>query len=57
MRITKRPKRVMVKYIKIKSFRSSYQCPSCKTEFQGYVNRNTTRFICSCGQELIVDKK
>jgi len=31
-----------------------YICPSCYTTFKGFVSKNTTRFKCDCGQELIV---
>lgn len=40
------------------SYRSEYKCPKCKATFQGFVrDRNTTRFLCECGQELIIDKE
>jgi len=32
-----------------------YICPSCYTTFKGFVSKNTTRFKCQCGQELIVE--
>ncbi len=55
-KLTKRPKTVLVKHTKVESYQSEYTCPSCYGIFVGYVNRNTTRFLCKCGQELIVNK-
>ena len=52
---TKRPKRARVKWIKVVGERSSYSCPTCRVHYEGGVSRNTTRFVCDCGQELIVD--
>jgi len=53
---TKRPKHVKIKWIKYNCVQSEYECPCCKTIFIGSVMSNTTRFICSCGQELIINK-
>ena len=54
---TKRPKRVSVQYEEIKSYTAKYDCPTCKTSFVGFgPNRNVVRFICKCGQELIVER-
>jgi len=55
MKLTKRPKRVRIKWIKYESASSEYICPSCYTTFKGFVSKNTTRFRCDCGQELIVE--
>jgi len=58
MKPTKRPKRVKITYEKFKSELAVFICPSCKTEFRGFGPRkNVTRFVCECGQELIVDNK
>ncbi len=54
---TKRPKKTTVRYKESFIEVSEYQCPTCKTTFCGGVNRNVTRFRCSCGQELIVEKE
>ena len=57
MSLTKRPKRVKITYEEIISYSSKYICPTCKTHFHGFgPAKNVTRFICKCGQELIVDK-
>ena len=57
-KVTKRAKKVVVKFKKVKSFVAQYNCPSCHTQFTGaYVLSNTTRFVCECGQELIVIQK
>ena len=40
------------------NYTSEYKCPKCKAIFRGFVrDRNTTRFLCECGQELIIDKE
>ena len=58
-KITKKAKRVNVtweEYTYI-SHKSIYQCPSCYTNFHNTLQqRNITRFICDCGQELMVDE-
>lgn len=57
MSVTKKPKRVNVIYRQFTTESSEYSCPSCHTTFIGAgVRRNTLRFRCDCGQELIVDK-
>ena len=54
--ITKKPKKVKVKYNKMVSYCSEYACPSCKTIFIGTgIKKNIIRFKCDCGQELIVE--
>ena len=55
MKLTKRPKRVKVNWVKTEHSYSEYVCPSCHTTFKGFVSKNTTRFKCDCGQELIVE--
>lgn len=53
--VTKRPKRVTVRYVKVESYIAEYACPACCVIFKGCgPSKNTTRFICTCGQELIV---
>ena len=57
MKITKKAKSVKVRYIEVKeiSYIPEYQCPTCRTVYKGFgPARNVTRFICECGQELIV---
>ena len=55
---TKRPKTVAVSSREVISHSESYTCPSCHTVFCGYgPAQNVTRFICSCGQELIVGER
>jgi hypothetical protein len=57
MKITKRPKRVSIECEKVDAYIASYRCPSCMVIFKGGgPNRNVKRFICNCGQELIIDK-
>lgn len=56
-KVTKRAKSIDVicrQHVVIESI-SSYTCPSCHIEFVGCgPDKSTTRFICECGQELIV---
>lgn len=55
---TKKPKKVDVKFIQIKTYIAEYKCPSCKVLFRdGTIQKNVTRFYCDCGQELIVETK
>ena len=57
---TKRPKRVTIydTEVTIIEIHPEYTCPSCYREFQGFGPAlYVTRFICDCGQELIVDKR
>jgi len=56
MGVTKKPKKVQVRYKVIEVTESIYTCPSCSVTFRGWVSGNATRFICKCGQELIVTK-
>jgi hypothetical protein len=58
-KVTKRPKKTKVKYKEFTTtyLRVYYQCPTCHTCFESdFPSKRVTRFICSCGQELIVDK-
>jgi hypothetical protein len=56
MKITVKPKKVDVLHKETKSYYSEYTCPSCKILYQGNcIGKNITRFICDCGQELIVN--
>lgn len=57
---TKKPKRVNVKWQKIEPvyYRSEYRCPACQRVIIGHLrDQHVTRFLCACGQELIVDKE
>ena len=59
MSTTKRPKRAKVKRTihTVKEIYSEYVCPACKITFNGFGPAlNVTRFVCKCGQELIVDE-
>jgi hypothetical protein len=56
MKITKKPKKVKIEYRKMESYYSCYVCPTCHIGYEGNgPNKNVKRFICDCGQELIVD--
>ena len=55
VRITKRAKSVDVLIHEFTDTYPEYHCPSCHTTFKGGgPGRSTTRFLCECGQELIV---
>ena len=56
--ITKRAKMVSVKWNKEQYIRltSEYQCPICHTIYKGTLTTLITRFLCDCGQELIVER-
>lgn len=57
IKITKRPKYVTVERIITQGYYLRYRCPSCQVEFSGALRGdNTTRFVCECGQELIIKK-
>lgn len=51
---TKKTKKVIVTWSEVITYTSNYVCPSCHTAYVGVVRRNTIRFLCDCGQELIV---
>ena len=54
----KRPKTVKVFFRESVGYYAEYTCPACKTTFMGAgVTSATTRFLCDCGQELIVDRQ
>ena len=54
----KRPKKVTVFFRESIGYYAEYTCPTCKTTFSGAgVTSATTRFLCECGQELIVERK
>jgi predicted RNA-binding Zn-ribbon protein involved in translation (DUF1610 family) len=54
--MTKKPKRVTIVWKEIVEHYAEYICPSCHTHFVGGgPNKCTIRFICDCGQELIVN--
>jgi len=56
MKVTKKPKKVIVSQRPVQAYISSYACPTCKVNFVGAgVGLHVTRFKCSCGQELIVE--
>jgi hypothetical protein len=54
---TKKAQRVKVKW-NVETWtqtRSEYQCPACRTVCIGTLNKRVVRFICECGQELIIE--
>lgn len=53
----KRPKRVKVIFTEVKATTSKYTCPFCRVTFMGGVKPNVIKFICDCGNQLIVDKE
>jgi hypothetical protein len=54
----KRAKKVKLRWQEVITYAYSYQCPECFIIYCGEgPSRNATRFICNCGQELIVDKE
>jgi len=61
LRVTKRAKPVeVVDYVQtVESLMPEYTCPTCHTTFKGLygLDRNVTRFICECGQELRIVKR
>lgn len=58
MRVTKKPKRVNLIEKKITCSQYSYICPVCKTTHIGnIITKRVTRFLCDCGQELIVNAR
>ena len=60
MKVTQRAKSVDVMVEEFMEIRriSSYVCPSCRVGYKGIgPSKNVTRFVCECGQELIVRKR
>ncbi len=55
-KITKKPKRVQIFKQQVIEYEFIYTCPSCHSIYGGFVNDNTRRFVCVCGQELIISK-
>lgn len=54
--MSKKAKKVKVEWVEIKSYYPKYTCPHCRIEFQGgAITSATVRFLCSCGQELIIE--
>jgi len=54
----KRPRKVKIDWIEYVHYQSKYDCPFCHTIFVGFVgNKSVTRFICQCGNELIVEQE
>ena len=55
MKVTKKPKRVKVSKRVVQRYTSCYTCPTCKVTYEGGgPASNVVRFVCQCGQELIV---
>ena len=58
MKVTKRPKRVSVRHREITRTIAEYTCPTCNVQFVGNgPMKNVIRFVCDCGQELIVNRE
>jgi hypothetical protein len=56
MKVTKKSKKVKVKFTVIESYISSYECSTCKVIFQGGgPSSNVLKFKCNCGQILEVE--
>ena len=54
----KRPRKVKITFVETTTYYSRYKCPFCSVTFEGGGPRkNVTRFLCDCGNELIVDKE
>lgn len=54
---TKNPKSVTVIDKTIKSYTSEYTCPLCRATYRCRIDKNVTRFLCDCGQELIIKQR
>jgi hypothetical protein len=54
---TKKVKGITVQYALTESYITTYSCPTCKTQYTGFIQENTTRFLCSCGQELYIKSR
>ena len=55
MKIILKPKKVTVVYKEVLNIISEYTCPTCHITFVGFVQEGTVKFICHCGQVLIVE--
>lgn len=57
MKCTKKAKPVDVKFIETSQYYAEYTCPTCKVTYcGGGPYKNTIRFKCECGQELVIKK-
>ena len=60
-KVTKKAKGVTITYTEFEVTQRDvkYQCPTCKTTYQGHVGVTfqTIRFRCNCGQELRIDER
>jgi len=58
---TKRAKSIEMfdRVVQVKETVASYTCPNCLVKYVGArgTGMNVTRFICECGQELIIRKR
>ena len=53
----KRPRKVKVKFQAIERYYAVYTCPFCRVDFMGgNVHHTTVRFLCDCGETLIVEE-
>lgn len=60
IRVTKRAKSVEVFDLiqQVETHTPKYTCPTCRSTTIGWCcGRDVTRFICECGQELIIKKR
>ena len=58
MKVTKKPKSIVLRITKHTYYRNVYDCPSCGAECHMAIDDYVTRFKCGCGQELIIkDRK
>lgn len=54
---TKKAKVVNIRLLKKTHYVALYTCPACKATIEDHSLRdNVTRFVCQCGQELIVNR-
>jgi len=53
-KITKKAKKIIAYKVPVITYKTIYKCPACHTSYEGFINLNTSRFICECGQELVV---
>ena len=55
---TKKAKKAKIEWVETPRIvtMAKYQCPGCRTYFESYtLHENVTRFLCRCGQEIIVE--